>query len=369
MDALTIAEGVLRNPTAPYHEQLVAEHCMGVAAELGIACERDSAGNVLVRYESAGADASAPLVLVAHLDHPGFVVDAVDGDQATLTFHGGVPAGHAGEGVPLEFFDGTSREPTGRGALIAAIDTAGRLTGAVAEVLDGSAGAGGIAMWDFPAWSLDAGRITARVCDDLLGVAAILASLAEVKRQAPDGVAVWGLLTRAEEVGFLGALEAIRLGTVPPGSTVLSLECSKALVHAPQGDGVIVRVGDRMSVFAPALTEALRVAADSVAKDDPAFRYQRKLMDGGACEATAFCASGYRASGLAVPLGNYHNAADDGSGIAAETVLVDDWLAEVQLLVELACRPELIDDDTPEPPQWLQERAAVAREALGESRA
>src|SRR5437899_2824949 len=98
-------------------------------------------------------------------------------------------------------------------------------------------------------------RITARVCDDLLGVAAILACLAEVKDRAPDGVAVWGLLTRAEEVGFLGALEAIRLGTVPASSTVLSLECSKALVNAPQGDGVIVRVGDRSSVFAPALTD------------------------------------------------------------------------------------------------------------------
>jgi len=200
---------------------------------------------------------------------------------------------------------------------------------------------------------------------DLLGY--VLACLDEVRRLAPEGAAVWGLLTRAEEVGFLGALEAIRLGTVPSGSTVLSLECSKALVNAPQGEGVIVRVGDRMSIFAPALTEALRAAAESVAGDDPSFRFQRKLMDGGACEATAFCASGYRASGLAVPLGNYHNAADDGPGIAAENVLIDDWLAEVRLLVEIACRPDLLDYDTPEPPQWLQERAAVARAALGAS--
>jgi endoglucanase len=186
-----------------------------------------------------------------------------------------------------------------------------------------------------------------------------------VTRLAPDGVAVWGLLTRAEEVGFLGAIEAIRLGVVPAGASVLSLECSKALHDAPQGGGVIVRVGDRMSVFAPALTESLRAAAESVAKDHDGFRYQRKLMDGGACEATAFCASGFRASGLAVPLGNYHNARDGGPGIAPETVLVDDWLAEVQLLVELSTRPELLDEATPERPSWLQERAAVARTALG----
>src|SRR5439155_14918185 len=172
-----------------------------------------------------------------------------------------------------------------RGAVSAADETAGRLTGAVPEVLDGEAVAGGPAMWGFPAWSIEDGRITARVCDDLLGVAAILACLDELHRLRPD-TAVWGLLTRAEEVGFLGALEAIRLGTVPAGASVLSLECSKALPNAPQGGGVIVRVGDRMSVFAPALTEALRMAAESVAKVDLTFRFQRKLMDGGACEAT-----------------------------------------------------------------------------------
>jgi hypothetical protein len=66
-----------------------------------------------------------------------------------------------------------------------------------------------------------------------------------------------------------------------------------------------------------------------------------------------------------VPLGNYHNANDLEPGIAPETVLVADYLAEVQLLVELACRPGLLDEATPEPPPWLQERAAVARTALG----
>jgi endoglucanase len=281
-----------------------------------------------------------------------------------MTFHGGLGAEHAVEGSPVAFFRPGERAPVGRGALVAADATAGRLTGASAEVLDGEAIAGGIAMWDFPAWSLADGRITARVCDDLLGVAAILACLDELQRRRPDA-AVWGLLTRAEEVGFLGAVEAIRLGTVPPGASVLSLECSKALVNAPQGGGVIVRVGDRMSVFAPSLTEALRSAADALASRDESFRYQRKLMDGGACEATVFCASGWRASGLAVPLGNYHNASDEGIGIAPEHVLVDDWLAEVALLVELGCDPGLLDDDTAEPPQWLQDRAAVARDALG----
>src|SRR6185503_9011167 len=121
---------------------------------------------------------------------------------------------------------------------------------------------------------------------------------------------------------------AIRLGTVPRDANVLSLECSKALPNAPQGGGVIVRVGDRMSIFDPSLTAALEVAAKDVT-------HQRRLMDGGACEATAFCAAGYRASGLAVPLGGYQNASDGQPGIVAETVMVEDYLSEVQLLTTL----------------------------------
>jgi putative aminopeptidase FrvX len=365
MDALAIAEGLLAQPTVPYHEELAAEHCVGFARDHGIAAERDVAGNVVLRVETPGADRARPLVLVAHLDHPGFAIDAVDGDRASLTFHGGLGAENALAGAPIHFFRAGEREPCGTGVLVTAEEKGGRLTGATADVLDGSAVPGGIAMWGFPAWSIADGRITARVCDDLLGAAAILACLRQVADAAPPGVAVWGLLTRAEEVGFLGAIEAIRLGTVPAGAHVLSLECSKALLDAPQGGGVIVRVGDRMSVFAPSLTESVRTAANRVTATDPSFRFQRKLMDGGACEATAFCASGYRASGLAVPLGNYHNANDDGPGIAPETVLVDDWLAEVRLLVELAADPTLLVEDTAEPPPWLQERATLARAALG----
>jgi putative aminopeptidase FrvX len=137
---------------------------------------------------------------------------------------------------------------------------------------------------------------------------------------------------------------------------VLSLECSKALPEAPQGSGVIVRVGDRLSTFDDALTSTVRATAEAAG-----VTHRRKLMDGGVCEASVFCAAGYRASGLAVPLGNYHNAADDGSGIAPETVLVDDWLAEVDLLCALATRPMPV----PGPPSWFLERAEKARVALG----
>jgi endoglucanase len=110
-----------------------------------------------------------------------------------------------------------------------------------------------------------------------------------------------------------------------------------------------------MSIFDPGLTAALETAAKDV-------HHQRRLMDGGACEATAFCAAGYRASGLAVPLGGYHNAADEGVGIVPETVMVDDYLAEVALLTSLAHNPDLLRPQGE--PEWFARRSAEAQRLL-----
>lgn len=346
-----IVDGLLARPTAPYFEELTAGYCVGVATGAGLATARDDAGNVVVRTPGEGP----PLVLVAHLDHPGFAVDALIGDTAALTFRGGLGLAAAVESSPVDFFRPGDPSPTGRGELRATTGESARLTGATASVTDGEAVPGGFAMWGFPAVERLGGRISGRVCDDLMGVAAALSALVAVAGEDLPRP-VWGLFTRAEEVGLLGAVQAIRLGTVPEDAVVLSLECSKALPEAPQGAGVIVRVGDRASIFDPGVTAALVAAAA-----DAGVPHQRRLMDGGTCEATAFCAAGYRASGLALPLGNYHNAADTGLGLAPEHVHEDDFVAEVELLTALARAPLDLDRAS----TWLEERSAAAKEAFG----
>jgi endoglucanase len=76
-----------------------------------------------------------------------------------------------------------------------------------------------------------------------------------------------------------------------------------------------------MSVFSPGLTAAVAKRAEDIAGGpatplatqraaDRPWKWQRKLMAGGACEATVFCAFGYEATCLCLPLGNYHNMAD-----------------------------------------------------------
>ena len=365
---LAVTRGLLEQPTAPLFEDLPRAHIAAAAREVGLAVSEDAAGNLVVRYGEADPTAvdRPPLVLVAHLDHPGFAVDAVDGDTVRLTFRGGLATAAVTPGSSVRFYSPGERAPVGHGQIE---ETAGttRLTGAVARVVGGTAAGDGFAMWGFEPWDDAADRVGGRVCDDLVGAAAILCTLLDLAAGDLVGPPVWGLFTRAEEIGLLGAFEAIRLGTVPRDSVVLSLECSSLRAGARPGDGVVVRVGDRMSIFDPGVTAALVRAAEALAGHDAGFRFQRKLMDSGVCEATAFCAAGYRASGLALPLANYHNAADGGAGLAAENVHVDDFAAEVRLLLELARRPALLD-----PPSgggdWLAERTARAREVLGAER-
>jgi hypothetical protein len=70
-------------------------------------------------------------------------------------------------------------------------------------------------------------------------------------------------------------------------------------------------------------------------------KVQRQLMSGGMCEASAAVMLGYRATGLALPLGNYHNQGPE-STLAPETIRATDFLTGVALLQEAArLLPEL----------------------------
>jgi endoglucanase len=75
-----------------------------------------------------------------------------------------------------------------------------------------------------------------------------------------------------------------------------------------------------------------------LAKRYRTFRHQRRLMDGGTCEGTAFCELGYQATGMCLALGNYHNRDEDRKCIASEYVSLSDWSNMVRWFVGLANR-------------------------------
>jgi endoglucanase len=188
---------------------------------------------------------------------------------------------------------------------------------------------GGFAVWDLPGFEVSGGRIFSRACDDLVGCAAMVATLVSIEESGRDA-SFLAAFTCAEEVGLLGAAYLARSGWIPPDVAVLSLETSAERPPAKMGDGVIVRVGDKTSVFEPALTEELW---DLVREMN--LPGQRCLMSGGTCEATAYQAFGCRAAAVCVALGNYHNCTADG-GIGAEYVSVADVEALTSLCIAVA---------------------------------
>jgi endoglucanase len=200
---------------------------------------------------------------------------------------------------------------------------------------------GSIGMWDFPDPTVRGTRIYARGCDDLAGVAASLCTIDELTRTpaADHSCDAYFLFTRAEEVGFAGAIAAARLKTIPPRCFVVAMETSAERPHARLGDGPILRVGDRASTFTPQVTAYCHRIARDLALADRSFHYQRKLMDGGTCESSAFCTLGYEATGLCLALGNYHNIDPKRKKLAPEYIDLNDFDNAVKWFVELARSP------------------------------
>jgi endoglucanase len=179
-------------------------------------------------------------------------------------------------------------------------------------------------------------RFLSRVCDNLAGAAAALTMIDQLLRK-PVKVPVAVLLTRAEEEGFIGAIAAsIKPKLLRKTDRIIAIECSATQPHAPQGRGAIIRVGDRTSIFNSSLTYFLAQQAETLAKRDKTFKYQRALMSGGTCEATVYDVYGFVAASICVPLGNYHNMDKDKKAIGPEFIDVNDWKNMVKLFTQVA---------------------------------
>ena len=193
---LRISERLMRSPAAPYHEELVASEVIAICRELELFCKPDSFGNLIL--SAAKRPAKAPIVLAAHMDHPGFRIHRqISPTQFAADFLGGVGDSYFKPGTLLRLMPGNIPA-----SLSKRID-ADKRTFEIQAASNPSAPPR-FAVWDLPEFSSDNNRITGRVCDDLIGCATILTVLATL-RGSPSAANVIGALTRAEEVGFHGA--------------------------------------------------------------------------------------------------------------------------------------------------------------------
>lgn len=281
-------------PTASGKEEAVVDWVQRWAARRDdLKISRDSGGNLLITQK--GRKKHAPVLAVAHMDHPAFVLTSVEGRDATFEFRGGVTAPYFSE-ARVEV---VSRSAGARGR-VTRYDPK-QQTGTIRLGTSGEAEPGDIAMWRFGSRRARKGRFLAPACDDLAGCAAALAALDRARGNA-DLRHYGVLLTRAEEVGLIGAIHAAKNQTIPAEARLLSIETSRELPDARIGEGPIIRTGDRSTVFDQELTNRI-----SRAVEREMIVHQRKLMSGGGCEATAFGAYGYQATGLCLALGNWHN--------------------------------------------------------------
>jgi len=240
-DLLGIVRPLLECPTAPMFESAVRAEIEQQLREIsGLKLQTDPFGNLIAWY---GGE-RPKYAFVAHMDHPGWQLRPV------RRFLGGVPLSLHDKGQVREFGD--------------------------------------FGMWDLPPVRVEEDRLYSRACDDLVGCATIIATLRGISDGGFTG-SVAGVFTRAEEIGFIGAIQLAKSKLLPLDTTTISLEASSEIPPAKMGDGPIIRVGDRSSIFDPPTTDFFV----EVAKAEK-IRFQRCLMPGGTCEATAFQLYGYR---------------------------------------------------------------------------
>ena len=316
---------VLSLPTVPFGEHAVIEYIRRFCKRRpALSLTEDQAGNMLVRYRRGRGTIRHPVCLTAHLDHPGFTAERMTGARNLRARWRG--------GVRREYFVGSRiRFPVGdrwvRG-VVKSVRARGRGKEARVETAGVTVGSpvpkGAVGMWDLPGPRIGDRLVRAPACDDLAGVAGMLCCLEHLCRQRVAGEGYF-LFTRAEEVGFIGALAACRLRTIPAKCIVVAVETSSELPGARIGNGPVLRVGDRTSVYTPAATAFCRTVADGLVRRDRSFAYQRKLMDGGTCEAAVYCELGFQATGICLALGNYHNMDVKRRRIASEYVSTGDF--------------------------------------------
>ncbi len=380
MDEAELRETALRSlaalgrlPSAPYYERRGAEYVQNFCESAGLLVEVDKWGNVLASKPGERPDAPG-LALVAHLDHPGFEAVAYDGDYLYCKALGGVPPGSLKAGACVQFvIDEEGRDGSPRrvpGTVVAAIpvsedahDTPMRERAVLVDAEERIERLPCAVVFDLPDFDLDGGMIRMRALDDLAGCAAILAALRSSLEFETPGT-VYGLFTRAEETGLVGARLAAEDGLLPRRTAVVSVESSRTLPGAEIGRGPVIRVGDAGTTFDNRAEAYLTAARDRLMEEPGDFRCQRQLMSGGTCEATAFSAFGYPSTGMAFPLFNYHNAGQDGS-IASEAIALRDFADGAALLAQTA----RLAGTSPRPRshRWAAQRPVDEADRLGGS--
>jgi putative aminopeptidase FrvX len=327
-----IMKNVFSQPTAPFRENWVLNSIEKELKNLRVPYFKDRWGNIIAGVTGPKTlKTSRRVALLAHTDHPGFhIVSKIKENLFQAQWHGGFPPKTFKAKVSIH-----NPQFPGKRALgsivskkfskkaIFQIKLKGRSHFPINQDCFGA--------FAYPGFSKSKSRVHTRAADDLSGVTIILSTFARLKTNEKKNML--GIFTRAEEVGFKGTLGIIYENLLGKENSVISLEASRQLVGARIGQGPVIRLGDKKTLFDSIVTSRLDEAAAVLIKKQKNFKVQRRIMNGGTCEATPFNLHNIKASGIAVPLGNYHNQRPDGKP-GPEFIDLHDVEKAVQLCVE-----------------------------------
>lgn len=349
---LQLLKEILQQPSAPFREQHVVHYISMHLKNAGVPFFLDPAGNLILgvgsrqEYKSLlRKNLNEPVrVFIAHMDHPGFHgVRWSSRNRLEIKWYGGSPVKHLnGAKVWLANSEGILSEgKLGKIKLLEsrlAIDTAEvRLNNIdfTPNTHKAKSLFGGFAFRSH--YWISGRRLYTRAADDLVGVFTIVSTAIDIFKNKKINQSFLGILTRAEEVGFVGAVRHLQMGWLNSSArpvVCVSLEASRTLPSAEIGKGPVVRLGDRRTTFDSGHLQILNQLAEKILPGC----HQRRIMDGGSCEATATTAWGLPTIGITLPLGNYHNQCYEGGmdcqrpeGPAPEFVHLNDIDGELKL--------------------------------------
>jgi endoglucanase len=333
MQTLKLIERIFAQPTAPFCEKFVLQEIKTILKENKIPFFEDSVGQIIAGSPSTShlKKQKRLIAFVAHTDHPGFhITEKVKKNHYKAMWLGGAPFTQMeGKNVRVFSYDSSTKFIKGK---IKNLEVGGNhRAGINFEILTTkeiktpkSFGA-----FDFNGFKLKKDFVVTKCADDLAGCVMALGALLDTK-----GKNCIAIFTRAEEVGFVGCLKLIESKIIPKNTLMMSLEASRTLPGALLGEGPVIRLGDASTLFHSNMSLFVQKMAQNLKAKDAKFMFQKRIMDGGSCEATALSQAGFTTMGLAVPLKNYHNQGKNGP--APEIIHLNDAENGRKLLTELA---------------------------------
>ena len=300
-------------PTTSFREMHIQQWVQNFCLKNKIDHHFDSWGNIWVGTKSKKLPQGEKIVFVAHMDHPGFHITKNLGKNLwQAQWFGGGPRAHL-KNAPVYIANYKKLLTQGTIQNFKFNKEKGRVETLTIKTKKDVDLKNCFGSFDYPGFIKKGSRIYTKSADDLGGVLMTLILAKLLKKESKNTrQSFLGLLTRAEEVGFQGALAAIHLKNIPRNYKFISIETSNYVGRAQMGGGPVIRVGDRATVFDPEISLLIKTLAIDLKKKVKSFNFQVKLLDGGACEATPFNVFGYKAGGIAVPLGGYHNEQENG---------------------------------------------------------